>query len=440
LPSQSVQPDSHTAPHVAFPPTTAQLRTVCGPGGTGHATPQEPQFVGVARPVSQPFKGSPSQLPKFDEQASIAQEPAEHAGKAFGTTHTCPQAPQLAALDRTSTSQPSVALPLQLPKPSAQAATVHAPIEQLGVAFGRTHAWLHMPQWAAVVARLVSQPLVGFPSQSSKSAAQAYWQAPALQLEVLFVRAPHGTPQAPHAATSVRRSVSQPFVGNPSQSAKGAVQLPTAQTPARQTGEPFVARQRLSQRPQCMTLICGSTQAPPQQVWVDGQGRLAEQPGTHTFPTQRVPAAQCSSVRQSRQLWFVRSQWRSMAPPSETARQARSSRHPAAQRFMSATQYCPDGQRSLAGVQGTQRPVVVSQTEPPEFPAQNASLAQRTGPSIAASIGPGTSVLGTSKSRTSGPISVEGEPSTVGPASMLGEASRGTGMSIGFTAPSVSVG
>ena len=61
-------------------------------------------------------------------------------------------------------------------------------------------------------------------------------------------------PQAPQWVALVRVSVSQPFVVLPSQSAKGAVQLPTPQTPLRQTGVAFGTTQRMPQLPQFSVL------------------------------------------------------------------------------------------------------------------------------------------------------------------------------------------
>jgi len=63
--------------------------------------------------------------------------------------------------------------------------------------------------------------------------------------------------------------------------------------------------------------------------------------------------------------------------------------------LVAATQYCPDGQRSLAAVHATQRPVAVSHAGPPASPTQSPSAAQRAGPASAgasgASIGGGAS-------------------------------------------------
>ncbi len=258
--SQSRQPLSQATPHVALPPVEAQRETVRGPVGVGHAAPHMPQCAGVERLASQPFDGSPSQLPKPALQVPIAHVPAEHTGEAFASVQTRPHMPQFAMPVRTSTSQPSAALPLQLPKPGVHAATVHAPRAHPAVAFGRAHDRPHMPQWAGVVLVSVSQPFAALPSQSPKPEVQVYLHVPASQLAVLFARDAPGVPHAPQAVTLVRRSVSQPFAASPSQFAKGAVQLPTPQTPLRQTGVAFGATQRVPQPPQFSVLDCVSAQ------------------------------------------------------------------------------------------------------------------------------------------------------------------------------------
>ncbi len=59
--------------------------------------------------------------------AAGAQTPAKQAAVPLATTHALPQPPQLAALLPRLTSQPSVALALQLAKPGAQKARAQAP-------------------------------------------------------------------------------------------------------------------------------------------------------------------------------------------------------------------------------------------------------------------------------------------------------------------------
>ncbi|MEZ4409602.1 MAG: hypothetical protein R3A52_24490 [Polyangiales bacterium] len=81
--------------------------------------------------------------------------------------------------------------------------------------------------------------------------------------------------------------------------------------------------------------------------------------------------------------------------------QAASSRHPLAQVF-ALEQYCPAGQRSSVGVQGTQRPEVVSHAGPSALPAQSVAEVQRVGP---VSVGPVSAGPVSSGPVSAGPVS-----------------------------------
>jgi hypothetical protein len=96
-----------------------------------HEWPQAPQLFGsLARVVSQPFAGSPSQSPVPD---------AQHWPSAHPFAHAWPQPPQFAASFAVSTSQPFAGSPSQSAKPAAHAPTAHAPPAHAAVAFGTTH-------------------------------------------------------------------------------------------------------------------------------------------------------------------------------------------------------------------------------------------------------------------------------------------------------------
>jgi hypothetical protein len=77
-----------------------------------HAVPQVPQFVAVVSEASQPLAGLPSQSPKPDEQAPVAQEPPTQLGVPFAVVQALPHVPQLAVVV-TDTSQPLAGLPSQ---------------------------------------------------------------------------------------------------------------------------------------------------------------------------------------------------------------------------------------------------------------------------------------------------------------------------------------
>jgi hypothetical protein len=83
-------------------------------------------------------------------------------------------------------------------------------------------------------------------------------------------------PQEPQFRSEEDRSISQPFVGSPSQSANPGVQAPSRQAPPAQLAEAFAPTQGAPQAPQLAALVCVSTQAPPQSV--SGGEQIATQP------------------------------------------------------------------------------------------------------------------------------------------------------------------
>ncbi|MFO0627973.1 MAG: hypothetical protein U0325_20525 [Polyangiales bacterium] len=155
----------------------------------------------------------------------------------------------------------------------------------------------------------------------------------------MFGRVAQARPQPPQCATLSRVSTSQPLPGAPSQSPKVPAQLPTAQVPLTQAGAALGSAQGRAHAPQCAVLACGSTQPPVQQVCPAGQVWVAEHPGTQRFPTQRLPGGQCPSVRQATHRRDIGSHRPPGAtPPSVAPAHARSSRHPARQVFVRASQ------------------------------------------------------------------------------------------------------
>jgi hypothetical protein len=93
-------------------------------------------------------------------------------------------------------------------------AAMHVPLLQLAPA---AHARPHIPQLVALVLRLVSQPLAALPSQSPKPALQLSPHAPAAHVAVALAPAAHILPHIPQFAALVRRSISQPLTALPSQ-------------------------------------------------------------------------------------------------------------------------------------------------------------------------------------------------------------------------------
>ncbi len=223
-----------------------------------------------------------------------------------------------------------------------------------------------------------SQPLAALPSQSAKPALQVYAQRPAAHSTALLARAAHAVPQAPQLRASVSVLVSQPLVGSRSQSEKVPVHAPTAHEPFMQAGVALVTAHRASQRPQWATFDCGSTHAPPQQLWPVGHACVASQPGTQTLPTQRLPGPHWSAVTHSTQARVAVSQWRGATPASPVTEtmQSSSARQPRTQLCDAGSQYVPRAQRSAVGTQATQRRVDTSHAGVIGVEAQSVSLEQ----------------------------------------------------------------
>jgi hypothetical protein len=232
--------------------------------------------------------------------------------------HLMPQPPQLLASERVLNSQPSAALPLQSEKPALHAPRPQVLVSQTPTAFGGLghtvlhepqcmmsavvsvsqpsatfmlqSAWLrphipmvhieltqalapnatagqtlpHMPQWARSVVRLVSQPSVAPPKQSSKPALQVSMpQAKPEHLGVPLAIAGHTLVQAPQFIWSAERSTSQPLATRPSQSAKPASQPPMAQVEFSHLGYACGSTpQGWPQAPQWFTSVAGKVSQP----------------------------------------------------------------------------------------------------------------------------------------------------------------------------------
>jgi hypothetical protein len=157
----------------------------------------------------------------------MAQTPVALAG-----AHARPQAPQLPAEVCKSVSQPSVSNVLQSPNPVLQVPSPHVPMAQTPVALAGAHACPQAPQLSLDVRKSVSQPLAGLPSQSPKFGEQTKPHPPAEQTRVALVRLGQAVWQVPQWSTETRRSVSQPLVELPSQSPKPALHLSTVHAPA----------------------------------------------------------------------------------------------------------------------------------------------------------------------------------------------------------------
>jgi hypothetical protein len=139
------------------PPTHVDV--ACGKLQT---LPHAPQlFTSVFPLMLQPVVILPSQLRKPGLQFSGTQTPFVHIAVPLSSVQTALHVPQFLGSVSGSTSHPSLTTPLQSSKPGSHIPIAHLPPLQLGVAFGVTHALLHMPQFIGSVWPLMGQPSDG---------------------------------------------------------------------------------------------------------------------------------------------------------------------------------------------------------------------------------------------------------------------------------------
>lgn len=251
LPSQLPSPAAHEVmPHTPF----VQLAV---PPVDGHTLPHALQlFTLVFRFVSQPFDGTPSQLPKPVEQLGT-HVPELQVVVPLGLVQVEPQAPQLLVVFR-DVSQPFFGLPSQLANPALQTGA-HVPPTQLVVPLPFVHAMPQPPQLFALVCVFVSQPFAGFPSQSANPAEQVGTHVPAGHAVVPFAFV-QPAPQAPQFVT-VFSDASQPVEACPSQLPNPALQV-MEHAPNAQLAVPFVPLHAVPHAPQFAALVCVLTSQP----------------------------------------------------------------------------------------------------------------------------------------------------------------------------------
>lgn len=195
-----------------------------------HVVPQLPQSVSVLSGVSQPFASIPSQSSHPSLQAVMVHVPVAHDSLAFTRLQLVPQEPQFESVS-SRVSQPFAGSPSQLPQPALHVPSVHVPVAQDSLAFGRLHGTPQPPQLESVL-KDVSQPFAGRPSQFAHPASQAVTaHDPVAHDSVAFERL-QLVPQAPQ---SVRETscVSHPSLTSPLQlpqpSSQVRTQLPEVQ-------------------------------------------------------------------------------------------------------------------------------------------------------------------------------------------------------------------
>jgi hypothetical protein len=245
LPSQSPQPALQLGTH-------APVVQAVVPCAFAQAFPQDPQLATVLfRFVSQPSDARPLQLPKPTLQAPSVHTPAGHVSAAFARSHTAPQPPQSVSV-AVLFSQPLAAMPSQLAKPALQTGT-QLPDGQLVVPLPFVQAEPQLPQFATVFSD-ASQPSPMTRLQLPKLALQTMLQAESAQLAAPFAEL-QAAPQAPQLVAVVPRFVSHPLVGSRSQSAKPAVQVPRVHTPATHVSLAFARLQSCPHPPQWVRLV-----------------------------------------------------------------------------------------------------------------------------------------------------------------------------------------
>ena len=202
-----------------------------------HAFAHVPQWVeSFFRSASQPFATLPSQLAKFAAQV-IWHAPAAQDAVPLVELHAPAQLLQCSGSALRFVSQPFPARLSQFPYPTLHAIP-HCPAVQLAVPFVALQAVLQVPQFAALVLVLTSQPLAALLSQFAYPALQAIPHCPPLQLAVPFVPL-HAVPQVPQFVALVVVFVSQPLDRVPSQFPCPPLHtIPHA--PATQVAVPFV--------------------------------------------------------------------------------------------------------------------------------------------------------------------------------------------------------
>jgi hypothetical protein len=250
-----------------------------------HTLPQAPQLlVSVSMETSQPFVESPSQLPNPALQDESAHVPVEQSELALARLHTVPHPPQSESVV-SDVSHPFAATPSQSPNPAEQVAISQTPAVHVADALASEQAFPHAPQLAASASRDVSHPFAGLPSQSSKPAVQVMEHAPPTQEGVPLVLS-HASPHPLQFAASLVMSTSQPSEASPLQSARPALQEPTAQAPVLQSPVPPAMVQTAPQVPQSESVFKGVSQ--PWLGLPSQSPKPAEHVGVHAPETHVV--------------------------------------------------------------------------------------------------------------------------------------------------------
>jgi hypothetical protein len=184
--------------------------------------------------------------------APIAQVPELQIGVPLATLHAFPHAPQCNTDTLMFVSQPSAGLPSQLRKPALHAPIAHVLALQVAAALANEHTLPHAPQFAALVRMSVSHPAM--PGSQSPVLA-GHIPIAQVPLEQIAPLPGQRLAHIPQFATLFERFVSQPFAASLSQLPKPVVHTPRPQTPALHTGAAFAAVHAVPHDPQFAPLL-----------------------------------------------------------------------------------------------------------------------------------------------------------------------------------------
>lgn len=212
--------------------------------------------------VSQPLLTELSQSEKSPVHAVIRHVPAVQAPVALAGAQVARQVPQLARSVLRLISQPSVAMPLQSPKPGLHDRIEHTPRVQLPRPLLTAHARPHTPQLEVSAPRLTSHPLSATPSQSANPSLHVNPHAPSEHVVRALGRVGQAIPQAPQWVGLVSTLVSQPLLAIASQLPKPAEQVAIEHAPAEHRPVALSYTQRVPHAPQLLTSVCKLTSQP----------------------------------------------------------------------------------------------------------------------------------------------------------------------------------
>jgi len=196
--------------------------------------------------------------------------PATQLAVPLDATHTCPHVPQFAGLLAVLVSQPSAARVLQSAKPAAHDAIMHAPITHDDVVCVDEQAVEQLEQWFTSALVSVSQPFAAMPSQSPKPVSHRKPHVPVSHVGIVCGGEAQGVHDGPQAVVSWSPTQSLPHAWKPALHA-------SPQCPALQVPWPFDGSGHTVEHvPQCCVSVWTSTHDRPQRVDVAPLQPLAQ--------------------------------------------------------------------------------------------------------------------------------------------------------------------